>query len=265
MTERRRGGCPFGFSATATRPASDAVMPDRRRLLLGLGAGAAGGALALGCPVSAAPAPAEAPAPVVENDGTHDRQPFYGTRQAGIVTAQPATALFVAFDVLAPSHAELQRLFAILTERIAFLMQGGQAEKADPLMPPPDSGLLGPEVIPDNLTVTVAVGASLFDDRFGLAAQKPRHLTAMPHFPNDELATGMTHGDLLLQICANTAETGIHALRDIIKHSPGLLAVRWKLEGFLPPTRSSASARIPSATCSASRTAPPTSTPATAR
>ncbi len=35
----------------------------------------------------------------------------------------------------------------------------------------------------------------------------------------------LCHGDLLLQICANTQDTVIHALRDIIKHTPDLLSV----------------------------------------
>jgi deferrochelatase/peroxidase EfeB len=81
----------------------------------------------------------------------------------------------------------------------------------------------------------VAVGASLFDDRFGLAASKPRHLITMEQFPNDALDRNLCHGDVMLQICSNTAETNIHALRDVIKNLPDLLALRWKLDGFLPP------------------------------
>ena len=37
----------------------------------------------------------------------------------------------------------------------------------------------------------------------------------MPQFPNDALEAELCHGDLLLQFCSNTAETNIHALRDI--------------------------------------------------
>ena len=95
--------------------------------------------------------------------------------------------------------------------------------------------MLGPQIYPDNLTVTVSVGASLFDDRFGIAAQKPKRLVKMERFSNDALDPKFCHGDLLLQICSNTAETNIHALRDVIKNMPDLIALRWKLDGFLPP------------------------------
>ena len=219
--------CPFmGAAADAAGPAM-----GRRTLLLGLGLGAAGGALGLG---TATAAPNDL-APALDNDGTQDRQPFYGARQSGVVTPQPAAALVVAFDILGTKRADLQRLMQGLTERIAFLMQGGPSPVADERMPPPDSGLLGPRVFPDNITITAAVGASLFDDRFGLQAEKPKHLVAMTRFPNDALDAALCHGDLLLQICSNTAETNIHALRDILKHFPDLLAIRWKMDGFLPP------------------------------
>lgn len=55
----------------------------------------------------------------------------------------------------------------------------------------------------------------------------------MTRFPNDSLDAALCHGDVLLQICANTRDTVIHALRDIIKHTPDLLSVRWKREGFI--------------------------------
>ena len=61
----------------------------------------------------------------------------------------------------------------------------------------------------------------------------PKKLQKMTRFPNDSLDAALCHGDVLLQICANTQDTVIHALRDIIKHTPDLLSVRWKREGFI--------------------------------
>lgn len=113
--------------------------------------------------------------------------------------------MLVAFDVLASDKDELVRLFKLLTARIAFLTTGGAAPAVpNPKLPPMDSGILGAEIAPDNLTITVSVGVSLFDERFGLQALKPKKLQTMTRFPNDSLDAAQCHGDLLLQICANT-------------------------------------------------------------
>ncbi|TCW42658.1 deferrochelatase/peroxidase EfeB [Phytobacter diazotrophicus] len=207
--------------------------PSRRRLLKGMGA--LGGALALagGCPVAHAAKAQSAPGTLSPN-ARMEKQPFYGEHQAGILTPQQASMMLVAFDVLASDKADLQRLFRLLTQRIAFLSEGGPApETPNPRLPPMDSGILGPFIAPDNLTITVSLGDSLFDDRFGLRAQKPKKLQKMERFPNDALVSSLSHGDLLVQICANTQDTVIHALRDLIKHTPDLLSVRWKREGFI--------------------------------
>lgn len=169
-------------------------------------------------------------------DATH-AQPFFGARQAGITTPRPPHGLVAAFTVLAAGRGDLERLFRTLTERVAFLMRGGTPPELDPRFPPSDSGVLGPVIVPDDLTVTVSIGASLFDDRYGLAAARPLHLAPMGSFPNDALDPSQCHGDLLLQICANTAEATIHALRDVVRHLPDLLMLRWKQDGFLPPAR----------------------------
>ena len=71
--------------------------------------------------------------------------------------------------------------------------------------------------------------------RYGLQKLKPTRLIAMEQFPNDALDAHNCHGDVVLQFCSNTAETNIHALRDILRHTPDLLALRWKIDGFLPP------------------------------
>lgn len=226
MTQR----CPGRSGPTAPSPCPSST-PSRRALLTGGAALLGGAGLA-----QAASEPVRNPAAAPPADAASERQPFFGQHQAGIVTPRPATGMVAAFDVTATSRDELERLFRILTDRIGFLMQGGPAPTAPAAFPPPDSGILGPVIAPDNLTVTVALGASLFDDRYGLAALKPRRLQRMKRFPNDALDASLCHGDLLLQICSNSADTNIHALRDILKNAPDLLLLRWKQEGSVPPS-----------------------------
>ncbi|XTZ36972.1 iron uptake transporter deferrochelatase/peroxidase subunit [Salmonella enterica] len=215
------------------RDDNSASDPVRRRLLKTVGA--LGGALAFtgGCPLAHAAKPQNSPG-VLSPDARSEQQPFYGEHQPGILTAQQASMMLVAFDVLATDKADLERLFRLLTDRIAFLTTGGPAPAtANPRLPPMDSGILGTYIAPDNLTITVSVGAALFDKRYGLSQHQPKKLQKMVRFPNDSLDAALCHGDLLLQICANTLDTVIHALRDIIKHTPDLLSVRWKREGFI--------------------------------
>lgn len=163
-----------------------------------------------------------------------DRVSCWGLHQAGIVTARPAAGMVASFDVIAMNRKELERLFRELSARIAFLTQGGRVPPLDPRLPPADSGMMGPTVQPDALTMTVSVGASLFDDRYGLADRKPAHLVRMAAHPNDALDAALCHGDLSIQFCANTPDTNIHALRDIIKQFPDLLVLLWKQEGTVP-------------------------------
>ncbi|MFO2463530.1 iron uptake transporter deferrochelatase/peroxidase subunit [Pseudomonas sp. 15FMM2] len=215
---------------------SDSAQFDlqRRRVLLGMAAtGAAIAGSSLSCPAMAANAAQVTAAPSSEK--TRGHHAFHGTHQSGIVTPRPACGMLVAFDVLAGDRDDLERLFRTLNERIGFLMTGGVVPQVDPKLPPTDSGILGPVVSPDNLTVTVSVGESLFDQRFGLTGAKPKHLSRMLGFPNDALDPAQCHGDLSLQFCANTPDTNIHALRDIVKNLPDLLLVRWKQEGSVPP------------------------------
>ncbi len=240
--------CPFGGQARAAvseRTLPGRVPPDReapacpgrRSLLVGFGlAGAAGAGGALGL----SPAPVRAAAAEEERqrqpaDGTADRHDFFGTHQAGIVTAQPAAALVAAFDVLAENRGDLAAFLKRLTARTAALMAGDMPAAVDDRLPPPDNGVLGPRGMTDNLSMTVAFGASMFDARFGLAPHRPKRLRAMAAFPNDALDHAGCHGDLLVQFNANTAETNIHALRALLKDFPDSLALRWKQDGFLPP------------------------------
>ncbi len=225
-----------GVDAAAGRTGIEPAItsPSRRSLLKGGLLAAGGAAAAVGLAACRREGP-DAGGGKRATDSTLQSQPFRGVHQSGITTPTQAAAIVVAMDVVGRGRPVLERLFRKLDERIAFLMQGGPVAERNPQLPPLDSGVLGPTVFPDNLTVTLSVGASLFDDRFGLAAAKPKQLVEMPSFRNDSLDASLCDGDLMLQICSNTAETNIHALRDIIKQLSGLANLRWTLDGFLPP------------------------------
>ena len=227
-------------------------MLDRRQFLTRSGAaaiaaGALGGAHLAG--VDAAEPQAHAQPDALGTDGplTYPVTPdpaarlppvaFHGPWQAGIVNPAPPAACFVSFNVTATSSGELIDLLKTLTGRARFLTQGGMPTNLGPVDPPSDSGTLGLDVPADGLTVTVAFGSTLFDHRFGIAARKPQHLTEMTSFPNDNLNPGMCGGDVLLQICAGSPDTAIHALRDIAKHTRGGMQILWRMDGFVSPAR----------------------------
>jgi deferrochelatase/peroxidase EfeB len=163
--------------------------------------------------------------------------PFEGVHQAGITTPAPRNALSLSFDVTATDKAGLTELLRTVTDRARFLTKGGTPPSLGITAPPADSGTLGPVVPADGLSVTVGVGASLFDDRFGLAARKPRRLRLMESFEDDDLNPDLCHGDLSVQLCADSADTALHALRDITRHTRGAMQVRWRMDGFLSAPR----------------------------
>jgi deferrochelatase/peroxidase EfeB len=185
-----------------------------------------------GATVAALPAVAAAPAPAVPGPPA-----LYGEHQPGITTPQQRQAVFAAFDVIAADRAELAGVLQTVTERVRLLVAGGTPPTPGITAPPADSGVLGPDVPPTDLTVTVGVGASLFDDRYGLADRKPARLTPMREFPDDHLDPAQCHGDLSLQLCASDTDVLLHALRDIARHTRGGMQLRWRVDGFLSPPR----------------------------
>ncbi|CAK7283544.1 iron uptake transporter deferrochelatase/peroxidase subunit [Streptomyces sp. RM1] len=163
--------------------------------------------------------------------------PFHGPHQASAIAAPRRTCVFAALDVTAESRAELTDLLRTLTDRARLLTTGGTPAPLGITGPPADSGILGDRLPGGELAVTVGVGASLFDDRFGLSALRPGRLTAMPAFPDDDLDPAWCHGDLSLQLHADDPDTALHALRDITRHTRGAAQVRWRLDGFSSPPR----------------------------
>ncbi|WP_042423288.1 iron uptake transporter deferrochelatase/peroxidase subunit [Streptacidiphilus anmyonensis] len=162
---------------------------------------------------------------------------FHGVHQAGVLTPKRRVAAFVSFDVTAGDRAGLTDLFGTLTDRVRALTTGGVPEPLGISAPPADSGVLGPVPPGGLLTALVAVGASLFDERFGLAARRPVRLSTMPAFPDDDLDPSVCHGDLLLQLEADDTDVIASALRDIARHTRGAMQVRWRVDGFASPPR----------------------------
>jgi deferrochelatase/peroxidase EfeB len=232
-TSPARDGCPF-----------QPPRPGRRLFLRGLvGASAAGTALAVTGSVRASYAGASSPpgqpptAGPADPEGRLPAVPFHGIHQAGILPPPQRQAVVAVFDVTAGSRGELTELLQAITARARFLTAGGTPPPSGLAGPPSDSGVLGPVVVPDGLTVTVGVGASLFDARYGLASRKPVHLTTMNPFPNDILDPAQCQGDLSLQLASGNADTVLHALRDITRHTRGGMQLRWRIDGFTSPPR----------------------------
>ncbi|WP_075016361.1 iron uptake transporter deferrochelatase/peroxidase subunit [Actinacidiphila rubida] len=218
--EGLQGTCPMGHGRRSFV-----------KTALGAGAGAAalaGGGFAL----TSATGGGTAQAADSAQPGRAPAVSFHGAHQAGITTAAPSAATFVSFNVIADTKAELADLLRTITERARFLTAGGVPADLGVGAPPSDNGILGPTVPADALTITVGVGASLFDDRYGLAAAKPRKLAPMRVFPNDNLQDAECHGDLSLQICGGSTDTVLHALRDIARHTRGAMQIKWRIDGF---------------------------------
>jgi deferrochelatase/peroxidase EfeB len=170
--------------------------------------------------------------------------PFHGTNQSGVLTPGPfskqAFTRVAAFDVTANG---LPGLLQAITTRARFLTAGGTPPDFGVHQPPSDSDVLGPVVPADGLTMTLSVGSSLFDDRFGLSNRQPNKLRRMPFFPNDSPKDAWLDGDLLIQLCANHQDTIHHAIRDITKHTGHFMQLRWMIDGFASPPRPSGTGR----------------------
>ena len=216
--------------------------PRRRAFLLGAGAGVAGAVAGVaGGYAYRTTRPASADQIALENSaaGLAPPVPFHGRYQAGILPPSQRQSAVISFNVTAENRGELVDLFQTITTRARFLTAGGDPPPVGIGGAPADSGVLGPTVMPDGLTVTVGVGSTLFDDRYGLAARLPAKLTPMLPFPNDALDPAQSGGDLVVQLSAGHADVVMHALRDIAKHTRGAMAVLWRMDGFTSPARPS--------------------------
>lgn len=204
-----------------------------RRAFLGtaaLGTVVVGGAAAGGIKIASAgqdSADEEEPQPVPPRG-------FRGYHQIGVLEHPRPHGLLAAFACVDGNRQALADTFRGLSEEIDGLLSGRVPPETDPALPPPDSGVLQ-EVTDPGLMVTVSVGASLFDDRYGLADRTPRELVTMPFLANDRLDPERSHGDVLIALQGKEPDVCVHALRRVMRRTRSGLVLKWMQDTFTRP------------------------------
>jgi deferrochelatase/peroxidase EfeB len=205
---------------------------SRRQLLAGLGvvgaAGVAGGAFAGGYATADA---AASPAPTA--GAASQIVPFYGSHQAGIVTEQQSRLTFATFKVTESDPAALREMLRDWTAAAEQLTRGQLIPDEDPSVqaPPSDTGETQ-GLPPNNLTLTIGYGPSLFDGRFGLADRRPAKLADLPTLPLENFDPAYTGGDICVQACADDPVVTYHAIRNLARIATGTAVLGWMETGF---------------------------------
>lgn len=207
--------------------------PNRRAFLTGAGAAAIAGITAA-CSTddegrrepAGEPTGTPAPAPVVEPVA------FRGMHQVGVLQPVSAAGIVATFDVVDADATALATTLQGLTLEIERIMDGAPPVADEEFLPPVDSGAVEPSRTLGT-SVTVAAGASLFDQRFGLADRRPSELIAMPRFFNDRrVRPELSHGDLAFTISGPSRQATAYALHQIVRVAGRGLRLRWVQEGY---------------------------------
>jgi deferrochelatase/peroxidase EfeB len=159
---------------------------------------------------------------------------FRGYHQIGVLERPEAHGLLAAFTCVDDTRAALAETFRSLSQELDSLIAGRVPAETDPELPPADSGVLM-EVTDAGLMGTVSVGASLFDERYGLAPRKPRELVTMPFLANDRLDPDRSHGDVLLSLHGREPDVCVHALRRVMRRTQSGLVLKWMQDTFTRP------------------------------
>ncbi len=163
--------------------------------------------------------------------------PFHGAHQAGVTTPPPARLMFAAFDLTLTTAPQLRDLLRAWSHAAALMTAGrpvGSPAGAPDAAPADTGEALG--LPASNLTLTFGLGPGVFDrdgnDRFGLAARRPRPLSPLGAFPGDRLVAARSGGDVCVQACADDPQVAFHAVRDLARIAHGAAALRWTQFGF---------------------------------
>lgn len=195
-----------------------------RRAFLGTAVGTAvvGGAAAGGFRLARDEEPAQTP------------RGFRGAHQGGVLEQPASHGLMAAFSCVDGDRVGLARTLRTVSDELEALVSGRTPEEPEPGLPPADNGVLA-EVTDPGLVATLSVGASLFDERYGLGPRKPRELVTMPFLANDRLDPARSHGDLLLVLQGKEPDVCLHALRRVMRKTRAGLVLHWVQDAFTRP------------------------------
>jgi deferrochelatase/peroxidase EfeB len=132
---------------------------------------------------------------------------FHGPHQPGIVSPPLPYLAIAGFDLLTADRGDLARL-----------LRGWSA--------------LAARLTTDARTVTVGFGPSMFDRPLGLAGRRPGPLRPLPAFPGEAIDESASHGDLCVQVCADTPAAAAGAVRSLVTAARPLTQLRWRQVGY---------------------------------
>ena len=159
---------------------------------------------------------------------------FHGAHQVGVVESPRAFGILAALRCVAADRAGLTAGLKALTEEARILVEGVTPVPSDPWSPPADTGVLGVGQ-KTSMLVTVSVGASLFDSRYGLTARRPRELVTMGRLANDRLDPARCHGDVLVYLQSDRPDGLQHGLRQLLRATREQFVLAWTLDGYNRP------------------------------
>ena len=185
-------------------------------LLAGLGGavvGAAGGSSAAWAMASSDVSSASSRVTEADAVDLTRSYPYYGTgHQGGIATQPQRHTVFMTFHLADTVTARSLQTLMARWSAAAAVMQGGKpvgsVQPDSEVAPPTDTGeAFG--LSPASLTLTIGLGPSLFDGRFGLAAHKPAAFSALPPLNGAVLDPKFTGGELSVQARADDPQAAV--------------------------------------------------------
>ncbi|WP_462418358.1 Dyp-type peroxidase [Kytococcus sp. Marseille-QA3725] len=147
-----------------------------------------------------------------------------GRTQAGVLTAPPAHATWVALDLAEGADREtLRRIMRLWTDDIDRLTRGeGTLTDTEPWL----------AALPASLTVTVGWGMGAYLAA-GLEGERPAWCRPLDEVAIDgDMNPDWVDGELVLQVCGDDPVTVRHAVGQLVGSVRDLALVRWRQDGF---------------------------------